>query len=58
MVVGDFGQGALANFPNGDEIRIKFDDLTYAENDLVKIVGREYIGLGIVADHAFCKVTA
>ena len=58
MVVGDFGQGALANFPNGDEIRIKFDDLTYAEADLVKIVGREYIGLGIVADHAFCKVTA
>lgn len=58
MVVGDFGQGALANFPNGDEIKIKFDDLTYAENDLVKIVGREYIGLGIVADHAFCKVTA
>ena len=58
MVVGDFGVGALANFPNGDEIRIKFDDLTYAEADLVKIVGREYIGLGIVADHAFCKVTA
>lgn len=57
MVVGDFGQGALANFPNGDEIKIKFDDLTYAEADLVKIVGREYVGLGVVADHCFAKVT-
>lgn len=56
-VVGDFGVGAQANFPNGDEIRIKFDDLSLAEKDLVKIVGREYIGLGIVADHAFCKIT-
>ena len=28
-----------------------------AEADLVKIVGREYVGLGVVADHAFCKVT-
>ena len=56
-VVGDFGAGALANFPNGDEIRIKFDDLTYAEADLVKIVGREYVGLGVVADHCFAKIT-
>lgn len=57
MVVGDFGQGAQANLPNGDEIKIKFDDLSEAEADLVRIVGREYIALGIVADHAFCKIT-
>lgn len=57
LIVGDFGQGAQANFPNGDEITIKFDDLSLAESDLVKIVGREYVGLGVVADHAFCKVT-
>ena len=57
MIVGDFGQGAQANFPNGDEITLKYDELSLAERDLVKIVGREYIGLGIVADHAFCKVT-
>ena len=57
MIVGDFGVGAQANFPNGDEISIKFDDLSLAESDLVKIVGREYVGLGVVADHAFCKVT-
>lgn len=57
LIVGDFGQGAQANFPAGDQISIKFDDLSLAESDLVKIVGRQYVGLGVVADHAFCKVT-
>ena len=56
LVVGDFGVGAQANFPNGDEIRIKYDDLSLAESDLVKLVGREYIGLGLVADRAFTRV--
>lgn len=56
MVVGDFGRGAQANFPNGDDIRILRDDYSLAEKDLVKLVGREYIGIGIVADHAFAKV--
>ena len=57
MIVGDFANGAQANFPRGDEITIKYDDLSLAESDLVKLVGREYIGMGIVADHTFCKVT-
>ena len=56
-IVGDFAAGAHANFPNGNEITIKYDDLSLAEADLVKLVGREYVGLGIVADHAFCKIT-
>lgn len=56
-IVGDFGQGAQANFPKGDEITIKVDDGDDAEADLVKFIGREYVGLGIVADHAFCKIT-
>lgn len=55
-IVGDFGRGAHANFPNGDEITIKYDELTLAERDLVKLVGREYVGLGIVADKAFAKI--
>ena len=55
-IVGDFGVGAQANFPNGDEINIKYDNLTLAERDLVKLVGREYIALGAVADHAFTKI--
>lgn len=56
-IVGDFGHGAQANFPNGDEITIKYDDLSLAEKDLVKLVGREYIALGAVADKAFTKIT-
>ena len=55
-IVGDLGEGALANFPNGEEIQIKFDDLSLAEADLVKIVGREYVALGVVAPNAFVKI--
>lgn len=55
-LVGDFGYGFQANFPNGQEISIKYDDLSLAESDLVKIVGREFVGLGVVAPKAFCQV--
>ena len=55
-IVGDFGEGAIANFPNGDEITIKFDDLSLAEKDLIKIVGREYVGLGIVGPGCFVNL--
>ena len=56
MIVGDLGHGALANFPNGQEITIKRDDYTLATSDLVRFIGREYVGIGIVANNAFCKV--
>ena len=52
-IVGDLGEGAIANFPNGEEITIKYDDLSLAESDLVKIVGREFVALGVVAPKAF-----
>lgn len=57
MIVGDLDQGALANFPNGEGINLKFDDLTLATSDLVKVIGREFVGLGVVAPNAFVKVT-
>lgn len=56
-IVGDLGQGALANFPNGEEIKFKFDDLSKAEYDLVRIIGREFVGLGVVGPNSFVKVT-
>lgn len=56
-IVGDLEQGALMNFPNGEEIRIKFDELSQAEADLIKIVGREYVGIEPVAQNAFVKIT-
>lgn len=57
LIVGDFGRGALANFPNGDEITLKLDDVSQAPRDIVRVIGREFIGLGLVADKAFCRVT-
>ena len=57
MIIGDFGYGAIANLPEGDGISIKYDDLSLSEKDLVKIVGRQYVGIGVVADKAFVKVT-
>ena len=57
-IVGDLGIGAQANFPKGDEVTIKYDDLSLAEADLVKIVGREYVALGLVSENAFVKITA
>lgn len=56
LIVGDF-DGAQMNFPNGEEVKLKFDDLSEAEADLVKIVGRMYVAIGIVAPGHFVKVT-
>ena len=55
-IVGDLGQGAIANFPAGEGIDIKFDDLTKMEYDIIRILGREYVALGIVAPDAFVKI--
>jgi HK97 family phage major capsid protein len=55
-IVGDLGEGAIANFPNGEEINIKYDDLSLAEADLVKLVGREFVALGVVGPKSFVKI--
>ena len=55
-IVGDLGYGALANFPNGEEITFKYDDMTLATSDLVRIIGREFIAEGVIAPDAFVKI--
>ena len=55
-IVGDLDQGALANFPNGEGIEFKFDDTTLMTSDLVRVLGREYVGIGVVAPDAFVKI--
>lgn len=57
-IIGDFGLGAHANFPNGAEINIKFDDRTDMAKDLVNILGRQFVAFGLVADKAFVKIQA
>ena len=44
--IGDL-KGVTANFPNGEGVQIKIDDKSMAEYDLVKIVGREFVGIGV-----------
>ena len=56
VIVGDLEQGALMNFPNGQEMSFKVDELTLAASDLVRIIGREFVGIGVVAPNAFVKV--
>ena len=56
-IVGDLGHGALANFPNGEGIDFKFDELSQKKADLIEVLGRQYVGLGVVAPDAFVKIT-
>lgn len=56
IIAGDLNRGLQANFPNGEEVKFKFDDLSLAEKDLVKIVGRMYVGHGVVESEALAKV--
>ena len=54
-IVGDLN-GLQFNYPNGDDVVLKFDDLSLAEKDLVKIVGRQYSAHGVTAPGRFVKL--
>lgn len=56
VIVGDLGVGAQMNFPIGDEVKIKYDDMDDAEADLVKIVSRLPVGSAVIKEFAFCQV--
>ena len=56
MIVGDFDIGAMANYPESDGVAIKFDDKTLMTQDLVRVLGRRYVGTEAVADKAFTLV--
>ena len=54
-IVGDL-QGLQYNFPEGDGVVIKFDDLSLAEADMVKVVGREYAAHAVTAPFRFTNI--
>lgn len=54
-IVGDLN-GVTANFTNGYEPTIKIDDLSLAEKDLVKVVGRLPIAIAVTACGRFVNV--
>ena len=55
-LVGDLGEGALANFPNGEEITFKFDELSRKKEDLIEVLGREFIAVEPIAPNHFVKI--
>lgn len=54
-IVGDLN-GVQVNYPEGDGIVIKYDDLSLAEKDMVKIVGRQYAAHALTACGRFCVI--
>lgn len=56
LLIGDL-KGVQVNFTNGTDVKFKYDDLSLAEKDLVKIVGRLPLAIALVADKRFTKVT-
>lgn len=53
--VGDLN-GVQVNYPEGDGLVIKYDDMTEAQADLVKIVGRQYVAHAVTACGRFCNI--
>ena len=47
-IVGDL-KAFQVNYPEGEGVVTKWDDLTYAEDDMVKVVARQYAGYGVTA---------
>ena len=55
-IVGDL-KALQVNYPVGEGVVIKWDDLSLAEDDLVKVVGRQYAGHCITAPGRLVKLT-
>ena len=55
-LIGDL-KAIQANYPEGEGVIIKWDDLSQAEDDLVKVVGRQYAGFGVTAPGRLVKLT-
>ena len=55
MIVGDLN-GAQVNYPEGEGIINKWDDMTEAEADMVKVHGRQYAGHGVTGPGRFVNV--
>lgn len=55
-LVGDLS-AIQVNYPEGEGVVLKWDDLTYAEDDLVKVVGRQYGAFDVTAPGRLVKLT-
>lgn len=55
-IVGDFRVGALANYPNGEEIEFTFDTLSRKKENLIEVLGEMMVAAEPVADKAFTLI--
>ena len=55
-ILGDLS-GAQVNYPEGEGVVIKWDDLSEAESDLIKVVGRQYAAHAVTAPGRFVNIT-
>lgn len=59
-IVGSLRDGVHANLPNGQEVEFKIDSTSLAltSADMVGILGRLLVSVGVVRDGAFCVIAA
>lgn len=55
-IVGDLA-GVRVNMPEGENIKFKVDELSLAEQDLVKVVGRLYAAIAVITPGMFVNIT-
>jgi hypothetical protein len=55
-IIGDLS-GVMANYPNGDNVQFKYDDATLMTSDLVRILGRKPVAIGVVGNNYFAKIS-
>ena len=55
IIVGDL-KGITANFPDGDDVKFKFDDTTEMTSDIIRVLGKVYAGIGVTAPNRFTVV--
>lgn len=53
--VGDLN-AIQVNLPNGADPQIKYDDLTLATSDLVRVIGRLPVGMGYIKNYGFVGI--
>ena len=58
LMLSAFGCGPVPEdrSAEGEGIVTKWDDLTYAEDDMVKVVARQYAGYGVTAPGRLVKL--
>ena len=54
--VGDL-KALQVNYPEGEGVIVKWDELTLAEDDLVKVVGRQFAGHDVTAPGCLVRLT-